>query len=63
LTGLPGNDSSPNHFSKNLLNNIGGPTGTKPYIRVGGNTQDYALYNASLQTATFGIVNPARSKD
>jgi hypothetical protein len=30
---------------------------------VGGNTQDYALYNASLETATFGIVNPARSVD
>jgi hypothetical protein len=63
LTGLLGNDSSPNHFSNNLLNNIGRLTGTKPYIRVGGNTQDYALYNASLETATFGIVNPARSKD
>lgn len=37
--------------------------GTKPYIRVGGNTQDYALYNASLETATFGIVNPTRSTD
>jgi hypothetical protein len=46
-----------------LLNNIGALTGTKPYIRVGGNTQDYALYNASLETATYGIINPARSVD
>jgi hypothetical protein len=53
----------PNHFSNNLLNNIGRLTGTKPYIRVGGNSQDYALYNASLPTATFGIVNPAISID
>lgn len=38
-------------------------TGTKPYIRVGGNTQDYALYNASLTTATYGIYNPSKSVD
>lgn len=41
----------PNTFSDNLLNNIGNFTGTKPYIRIGGNTQDLALYNASLPTA------------
>lgn len=60
---LPGNSSTPNTFSNNLLNNLGDLTGTKPYIRVGGNTQDYALYNASLETATYGIVNPKRSVD
>lgn len=37
-----GNLSHPNVFSNNLLNNLGGISGTKPYIRVGGNTQDYA---------------------
>lgn len=37
-----GNASHPNSFSNNLLNNLGNLTGTKPYIRVGGNTQDYA---------------------
>ncbi|RDW89443.1 hypothetical protein BP6252_01475 [Coleophoma cylindrospora] len=58
-----GNESSPNTFSDNLLNNLGNLTGTKPYIRVGGNTQDYALYNASLTVATDGIINPARSVD
>ncbi|KAF8858173.1 hypothetical protein BDZ45DRAFT_591590 [Acephala macrosclerotiorum] len=58
-----GNSSSPNTFSNNLLNNLGDLTGTKPYIRVGGNTQDYALYNASLETATYGIINPKRSVD
>ena len=46
-----------------MLNNIGGFTGTKPYIRVGGNTQDYALYNASLEEATNGTINPAKSAD
>lgn len=50
-------------FSDNLLNNLGNIIGSKPYIRVGGNTQDYALLNESLPVATFGIVNPARSPD
>lgn len=58
-----GNNSLPNTFSNNLLNNLGNFTGTKPYIRVGGNTQDYALYNASLQYAINGTVNPSRSPD
>src|SRR5664279_1690707 len=58
-----GNDSMPNTFSNNLLNNLGNFTGTKPYIRVGGNTQDYALYNPSLATAINGTINPARSAD
>src|SRR3954447_8712576 len=59
----PGNLSHPNTFSNNLLNNLGAFQGTKPYIRVGGNTQDYALYNASLKYALNGTVNPARSPD
>ena len=37
-----GNLSHPNVFSNNLLNNLRDLSGTKPYIRVGGNTQDYA---------------------
>ena len=63
LISTVGNLSVPNTFSNNLLNNLGNLTGTKPYIRVGGNTQDYALYNASLPIATNGTVNPARSLD
>lgn len=58
-----GNNSNPNTFSDNLLNNIGNLTGTKPYIRVGGNTQDYALYNASLAYALNGTYNYSRSSD
>lgn len=42
-----GNASHPNTFSNNLLNNLGNLTGTKPYIRVGGNTQDYAYAHIS----------------
>lgn len=45
------------------MNNIGNLTGTKPYIRVGGNTQDFALYNASLTYALNGTFNYSRSYD
>lgn len=34
-----GSKAHPNVFSNNLLDNIGALSGTKPYIRVGGNTQ------------------------
>ena len=54
-----GNFSSPNIFSNNLLDNIGHITGTKPYIRVGGNTQDYAIYNASQKEGLIGIYRHA----
>ncbi|KAK3693520.1 glycoside hydrolase superfamily [Podospora appendiculata] len=58
-----GNKSQPNTFSDALLNNIGNIIGTKPYIRVGGNTQDYALYNASLPYAINGTFDSKRSAD
>lgn len=58
-----GNLSNPNDFSNNLLNNLGNLQGTKPYIRVGGNTQDYAIFNKSLDVAEVGIVQPSISPD
>ncbi|KAK4041556.1 hypothetical protein C8A01DRAFT_14699 [Parachaetomium inaequale] len=58
-----GNNSHPNTFSDTLLDNIAHISGRKPYIRVGGNTQDYALYDASLPYALNGTINPARSQD
>ncbi|KAI1137099.1 glycoside hydrolase family 79 protein [Hypoxylon sp. FL0543] len=58
-----GNKSVPNQFSDNLLENIGAVAGTKPYIRVGGNTQDFAIYNASLKIAINGTYNLSRSAD
>ncbi|KAI1081896.1 glycoside hydrolase family 79 protein [Whalleya microplaca] len=58
-----GNNSNPNEFSDNLLNNLGNLTGTKPYIRVGGNTQDFAIYNPDLQIALNGTYNASRSTD
>lgn len=60
---IVGNASKPNKFSNNLLNNLGYLTGTKPYIRVGGNTQDYAIYNPNLTIALKGTVNVTRSPD
>ncbi|RYC57352.1 hypothetical protein CHU98_g8864 [Xylaria longipes] len=61
--GIVGNKSHPNKFSNNLLNNIGDLTGTKPHIRVGGNTQDYAIYNPKLKIALKGTINATRSPD
>ncbi|CAK7228223.1 hypothetical protein SBRCBS47491_006829 [Sporothrix bragantina] len=58
-----GNKSAANTFTDALLSNLGHLTGTKPYIRVGGNTQDYALYNASLPWAVNGTFNLTRSAD
>ncbi|OAA54973.1 glycoside hydrolase family 79 protein [Niveomyces insectorum RCEF 264] len=58
-----GNASAPNTFSDALLANLGDLMGSKPYIRVGGNTQDYALYNASLPWAVNGTFNRSRSAD
>ncbi|KAJ9315701.1 CAZyme family GH79 [Paecilomyces variotii] len=58
-----GNKSQPNIFSKNLLDNIGNIQGAQPIIRVGGNTQDYALYDPSLKSATYGTIVPSKSTD
>ncbi|KAF2169012.1 glycoside hydrolase family 79 protein [Zasmidium cellare ATCC 36951] len=58
-----GNTSNPNVFSDNLLNNIGRISGTKPHIRVGGNTQDYAVFNKSQTEAFIGIYDPAITED
>ena len=57
------NKTQPNYFSYNLLRNIGALAGVNPYIRVGGLTQDYALYNASLKVGLVGDVDPAKSTD
>ncbi|RAK86834.1 beta-glucuronidase [Aspergillus costaricaensis CBS 115574] len=47
-----GNLSHPNLFSNHLLDNLAKLQGAKPYIRVGGNTQDFALYDPNLRAAT-----------
>ncbi|KAL2174635.1 glycoside hydrolase family 79 protein [Thermothelomyces heterothallicus CBS 202.75] len=58
-----GNKTHPNTFSDVLLDNLGQLQGHKPYIRVGGNTQDYALYNQSLPYALHGTIDPSRAVD
>ncbi|KAK5790255.1 hypothetical protein VI817_007542 [Penicillium citrinum] len=58
-----GNLSQPNDFSNRLLDNLADLQGIKPYIRVGGNTQDLALYDANLKTSINGTVVPSLSTD
>lgn len=48
-----GNLSNPNTFSNNLLDNIAAYSGSKPYIRVGGSSQDNAIFDASQERATI----------
>jgi len=53
-----GNLSTPNTYSNNLLDSIAHYAGSKPLVRVGGNTQDLTLFNASQQQATIQTFNP-----
>ncbi|KAJ5153369.1 Glycoside hydrolase superfamily [Penicillium canariense] len=58
-----GNKSRPNKFSNQLLDNLADLQGVKPYIRVGGNTQDFALYDPNLKTQINGTVVLSESAD
>jgi len=58
-----GNTTHPNSYSDILLQNLGDIMGSRPYIRVGGNTQDHALYDASLPYSLNGTIDPKRSPD
>ncbi|KAG9564011.1 glycoside hydrolase family 79 protein, partial [Aureobasidium melanogenum] len=58
-----GNLTHPNDFSYNLLNNIGQLQGSMPIARVGGNTQDIAIFDASQKTGLVGVVRPNISAD
>ncbi|ROW06333.1 hypothetical protein VPNG_07536 [Cytospora leucostoma] len=48
--------ATPNQLTITLLENLGNFTGKPPHIRLGGNTQDYLIYNAS-QDAWAQITN------
>ncbi|KAK6364634.1 uncharacterized protein PV06_06249 [Exophiala oligosperma] len=39
--------SSENQLTRNLLENLANYTGTPPHLRIGGNTQDYFIYDQS----------------
>ena len=49
-----GTAESPNTFSANLLQNLKAVAGVGPCIRVGGNTQDNALYQVNYTAAEIG---------
>ena len=40
--------SDNNDFTTNLLNNLANYTGVPPHIRLGGNTQDYMIYDGGM---------------
>ncbi|KAF7192882.1 Beta-glucuronidase, partial [Pseudocercospora fuligena] len=56
-----GNLSHPNTFSNNLLENIAKHSGSKPLVRVGGSSQDNAIFDASQEQAV--ILNFASPTD
>lgn len=58
-----GNFSHPNTYSENLLNNLATYAGTKPHVRVGGNTQDFAVFDATQAEALIGSYDPVLSED
>ncbi|KAJ5518698.1 Glycoside hydrolase superfamily [Penicillium expansum] len=58
-----GNKSKPNRFSNQLLDNLADLQGVKPYIRVGGTTQELALYDPDLKTQINGTVVPSITED
>ncbi|KAG9652785.1 glycoside hydrolase family 79 protein, partial [Aureobasidium melanogenum] len=60
---MAGNLTHPNEFSYNLLNNIGQLQGSMPVARVGGNTQDIAIFDASQKNGFIGVVRPNVSAD
>ena len=40
--------SNVNELTNNLLSNLANLTGTPPHLRIGGNTEDYMIYDASM---------------
>jgi hypothetical protein len=52
--------STENELTKNLLANLANYTGTPPHLRIGGNTQDYFIYDSS-QTDYSWENNPQAS--
>jgi len=53
----------PDYFSNNLLNNIADFQGTKPYIRVGGATQDKALFVKEQKQNIINVWNYTVNQD
>lgn len=53
-----GNLSHPNVYSDNLLENIASYAGSKPLIRIGGNTQDLTYFNKTQGPAVLQNFDP-----
>lgn len=58
LADFTGNLSYPNNYSLTLLNNLAHYSGSLPILRVGGNTQDLTLFNASQTEASIPTYDP-----
>ncbi|XXG97324.1 hypothetical protein Hte_003620 [Hypoxylon texense] len=50
--------AEPNNFTFNLLNNLASYTGKPPHVRIGGNTQDYMVFDETQNNWTW-INNPS----
>ena len=53
LPDFAGNNTSPNAFSKALINNLSSKMKSPLFIRVGGTSSDNAMYNASQKDAVI----------
>jgi hypothetical protein len=58
-----GTAASPNTFSSNLINNLKSVAGVAPCFRIGGNTQDNAIYQSSFTGAIIGRNTNPTTKD
>ena len=58
-----GTAASPNTFSYNLIANLAKVAGVPPCFRIGGNTQDNAIYQASYTNSFFGRNPNATTRD
>jgi hypothetical protein len=54
LFSYTGTAASPNTFSQNLIANLKAVAGVAPLFRIGGNTQDYMIYDSSFTGSYFG---------
>ncbi|KAF2858047.1 glycoside hydrolase family 79 protein [Piedraia hortae CBS 480.64] len=58
-----GNVTHPNTFTNQLLENMASYAGSKPFIRVGGTSQDNAVFDKTLKVATLQRYNLSISRD
>lgn len=59
LNVLSGNKTTPNLFSRDILDLLYNKTGAHPFIRVGGTSTDRVWYNESQEISYFNVYDPA----